>query len=165
MKHAFEKCATCGESIYTWPSGRKECLPQHRLYIVRQALKEINAVRFHSRSIGSPVPEGTANLRRAVDKTTGKAKDGEQPKRILPLTVMPHSTIRAQEIIAATLKKAGVCGSESLADLVVKALCNKTFTCPSCHGIDPNCDICYGAGRVEQMKHTRYEVEDELNGE
>ena len=71
MKHEFEKCATCGESIYTWPSGRKECLPQHRLYIVRQALKEINAVRFHSRSIGSPVPEGTANLRRAVDKTTG----------------------------------------------------------------------------------------------
>jgi hypothetical protein len=94
--------------------------------------------------------EYQAHRRRVTRIAQEKPKAAEQPKRILPLTVMSHSTIRAQEIIATTLKKAGVCGSESLADLVVEALCDKTFTCPSCHGIDPNCDICYGAGRIEK---------------
>ena len=83
-----------------------------------------------------------ARYKQIAEESHEKPKAAEQPKRILPLTVMSHSTIRAQEIIATTLKKAGVCGSESLADLVVEALCDKTFTCPSCHGLDPNCDIC-----------------------
>ena len=83
-----------------------------------------------------------ARYKQIAEETQEKPKAAEQPKRILPLTVMSHSTIRAQKIIATTLKKAGVCGPESLADLVVEALCDKTFTCPSCHGLDPNCDIC-----------------------